>query len=57
MARSTGRSARMAPTLTELLLADYLVVDVSRPFAPDSYFEIEQATLAGRPTKRAAAGR
>ena len=38
-----------AHPLTELLLADYLVVDVSRPFAPDSYMEIEQATLAGRP--------
>ena len=38
-----------AHPLTELLLADYLVVDVSRPFAPDSYFEIEQATLEGRP--------
>ena len=38
-----------AHPLTELLLADYLVVDVSRPFAADSYFEIEQATLAGRP--------
>jgi hypothetical protein len=38
-----------AHPLTELLLADYLVVDVSRPFAPDSYMEIEQATLDGRP--------
>ena len=35
--------------LTELLLADYLVVDVSRPYAADSFFEIEQATLDGRP--------
>jgi Domain of unknown function (DUF4331) len=34
--------------LTELLLADYLVVDVSRPYAADSFFEIEQATLDGR---------
>ncbi|HEY6713450.1 MAG TPA: DUF4331 family protein [Rubrobacter sp.] len=35
--------------LTELLLDDYLVVDVSKPFAEDSYFEIERATLQGRP--------
>jgi hypothetical protein len=35
--------------LTELLVADYLVVDVSRPFAAaDSYFEIELATREGR---------
>ena len=34
--------------LTELLLADYLVVDASRPFRETSYFEIEQATLKGR---------
>ena len=34
--------------LTELLLADYLVVDISRPYADDSFFEIEQATLDGR---------
>jgi hypothetical protein len=34
--------------LTELLLTDYLVVDVSRPYAVDSFFEIEQATLDGR---------
>ena len=40
-----------AHPLTELLLADYLVVDVSRPFAADSYFEIEQATLAGPPLR------
>jgi hypothetical protein len=36
-----------AHPLTELLLADYLVVDVSRPYAADSFFEIEQATLDG----------
>jgi Domain of unknown function (DUF4331) len=35
--------------LTELLLADYLVLDVSKPFAADSYFEIESALLQGRP--------
>ena len=34
--------------LTELLLADYLVVDPTRPYAADSFFEIEQATLHGR---------
>jgi hypothetical protein len=34
--------------LTDLLLADYLVVDVSKPYAEDSYFEIERATLDGR---------
>lgn len=34
--------------LTELLLNDFLVVDVSKPFAEDSCFEIERALLAGR---------
>jgi hypothetical protein len=34
--------------LTELLLADYLVVDASKPFRETSYFEIEQAMLKGR---------
>jgi Domain of unknown function (DUF4331) len=34
--------------LTELLLADYLVLDVSKPFTEKSYFEIEQAMLEGR---------
>ena len=38
-----------AHPLTELLLADFLVVDVSKPYAEDSYFEIEQAMLLGRP--------
>jgi hypothetical protein len=33
--------------LTELLLADFLVVDVSKPFADVSYFEIESAMLRG----------
>ncbi|HYX32413.1 MAG TPA: DUF4331 family protein [Oligoflexus sp.] len=33
--------------LTELLLADFMVVDISKPFAEDSYFEIEQAVLKG----------
>jgi hypothetical protein len=35
--------------LTELLLADYLVVDASQPFHDTSYFELEQAMLEERP--------
>jgi hypothetical protein len=35
--------------LTELLLADFLVVDVSKPFAEVSYFDIESAMLRGAP--------
>ncbi len=35
--------------LTKLLLDDYMVIDVSKPFATDSYFEIETAMLEGRP--------
>jgi hypothetical protein len=34
--------------LTELLLADYLVVDTSKPFTDGSFLEIERAVLAGR---------
>ncbi|WP_333772689.1 DUF4331 family protein [Streptomyces sp. IBSBF 3136] len=34
--------------LTDLLLADFLVVDVAQPYAEDSYFEIERALLEGR---------
>jgi Domain of unknown function (DUF4331) len=34
--------------LTELLLADYLVLDISKPYAATSYFEIESALLQGR---------
>jgi len=37
-----------AHPLTELLLSDYLVVDVTKPYADDSFFEIEQATLNSR---------
>jgi hypothetical protein len=37
-----------AHPLTELLLADYLIVDVTRPYSTDSFFEIEQAALHGR---------
>jgi hypothetical protein len=35
--------------LTELLLADFLVVDMSKPFSDGSFLEIERAVLAGRP--------
>jgi hypothetical protein len=35
--------------LTELLLADFLVVDTSKPFTDGGYLEIERAVLAGRP--------
>ena len=34
--------------LTKLLLADFLVVDPSKPFAEASYFEIERSMLEGR---------
>ena len=34
--------------LTELLLADFLVVDASKPFSETSYFGIERAMLEGR---------
>jgi len=34
--------------LTELLLADFLVVDASKPFSETSYFDIERAVLEGR---------
>ena len=35
--------------LTELYLGDYQVVDVSKPYREDSYLEIEQALVQGRP--------
>ena len=35
--------------LTKLLLADFLVVDASMPFAETSYFDIERSMLEGRP--------
>jgi hypothetical protein len=35
--------------LTEMLLADFLVVDTSKPFSDSSFLEIERAVLAGRP--------
>jgi Domain of unknown function (DUF4331) len=37
-----------AHPLTEMLLDDYMVVDVSMPFTKDGYFEIERAVLDGR---------
>ncbi|MGA9676112.1 MAG: DUF4331 family protein [Mycobacterium sp.] len=39
--------AHGAHPLTDLLLADFMVIDVSKPFAEDSYFEIERALLNG----------
>ena len=39
---------RGAHPLSELLLADFLVVDRSKPFAENTTFEIEQAMLQGR---------
>lgn len=35
--------------LTEFLLADFMVVDVSKPFGEDTYFEIESMLLKGTP--------
>jgi hypothetical protein len=35
--------------LTELLLADFLVLDMSKPYSEDSCYEIETALVAGRP--------
>jgi hypothetical protein len=35
--------------LTELYLGDYQVVDVAKPYTENSYLEIEQALLQGRP--------
>jgi Domain of unknown function (DUF4331) len=40
--------ARGTHPLTELLLADFLVVDTSKPFSEEGYLEIETALLAGR---------
>jgi hypothetical protein len=39
--------AHDAHPLTELLLADFMVVDVSKPYAEESYLEIERALLKG----------
>lgn len=35
--------------LTELFMNDFMVIDVSQPFAEDSYFEIERSVLKGAP--------
>lgn len=35
--------------LADLLLADFMVVDVSKPYAEDSYLEIERMLLKGSP--------
>ena len=35
--------------LTKLLLADFLVVDTSKPFTDGGFLEIERAVLSGRP--------
>lgn len=45
-----------AHPLTELLLSDYLIVDVTKPYADNSFFEIEQATL-NRQTHQTCGGR
>ena len=37
--------------LTEMLLADFLVVDMSKPFNEDGYLEIELALLGGSAPK------
>jgi hypothetical protein len=34
--------------LTSLIMADYLVVDVTKPFADEGFLEIEQSMMAGR---------
>lgn len=35
--------------LTELFINDFMVIDVSKPFAGESYFEIERSALKGAP--------
>ena len=35
--------------LTEMLLADFLVIDTTKPYSDGSFLEIERAVLAGRP--------
>lgn len=35
--------------LTDLLMADFMVIDVSKPFVGESYFEIERKLLQGEP--------
>ena len=43
--------------LTELYLGDYLVVDVAKPYAEDSYLEIERLSYRAARTRPAVAGR
>ena len=40
---------KLADQLVEILLNDYQVVDVSKPYAADTYFEIEHSILHGKP--------
>jgi hypothetical protein len=42
-------NAQGAHPLTEFLLADFMVVDISKPFAEHSYLEIERSVLKGEP--------
>lgn len=42
--------------ITDLILGDYLVLDLSKPYSEESFFEIENAMLAGRP-HRSSGGR
>lgn len=37
--------------LRDLLIGDYLILDLARPFAPGKFLEIERATLDGRPSE------
>ncbi len=39
---------RQIHPLTELLLADYQIGDVSKPYGEDTFLEIERAAIAGR---------
>lgn len=39
-------------SLARLLANDYLMLDMSRPFSPQGYFDIEQSMLASRPHTR-----
>jgi hypothetical protein len=39
--------------LRDLLIGDYLILDVARPFAPGGFLEIERAVLDDRPNKTA----
>ena len=43
---AAGRARATIP-LADLLLADFMVVDVSKPYAMDSYLEIERNLLKG----------